>query len=377
MIVKGRNTLIILVSLLLVSCGTVKEITSESEVSGSIVHYGLINGLPEGTLDDRDRPINFEASAVTNLGDRILIANDKFIPESVGASVVAVPVQKKWPTVLNAENDFDTPLLGARKIESMAKSPNFDLYFAATAFDRIKPDGSWDNYNMLFYWEGKDYDKARVLIKSVSEEGMVSSKNLREALHRVVKNRKYYTGVSYFKVEGMAVLPDNTLILGIREMGPSYEDFDYTCMLVATKFIKTGSGMTINPEWRKIYEFDPKSHPAIQKSYGLSSLEYHPESNSLVALTTYEEEDRPHETLVWLIPVVKRWNGYHKPVLVTDANGNPLRLPYKGEGCTFLDKNSLMIVFDEDRVESKLNIEGMPDRRSPHQAIFGILDFKF
>ena len=357
-------------------CSIVKEMTPESTVEAEIVQFGVINGVPEGAQNEDGEPINFEASAIINLGDRLLIANDKKVKQPNASAILSVPNPKKLAPFINGKYEMDTPLMGASKIEAMAKSPNFDLFFATTAFDRIQSEPVWDNYNMLFYWEGNQFDKARLLFKT-DNDGTISSKNLREALHRVLRSRKYPNGVSYFKVEGLAVLPDNSLIMGVREFGPSYQDFDYTCTLVATKFIKTRDGMTIDPDWRKILEFDPSRHPEIKKSFGLSSLEYHAESNSLVALTTFEEEGQPHETLVWFIPVQKRITPSSKPILVTDQAGKPLRLPYKGEGCTFLDKQNLLIVFDEDRNLSTANVDGKMVQRKPHQAFYGQLKVRF
>ena len=368
--------LVYVLVVLLSGCVAIKEMTPESAVQAEVVQFGLISGVPEGLQNDEGEPINFEASAVINLGDRLLMANDKKVAQTDASSVLSIPVQKKLPARVTAQYETANPLMKASKIEAMAKSPNFDLFFASTAFDRIQSEPVWDNYNMLFYWEGNQFNQARLLFKT-DHQGTISSKNLREALHRVLKSRKYPNGVSYFKVEGLAVLPDNSLIMGIREFGPSYKDFDYTCTLVATKFIKTRDGMTIDPDWRKILEFYPSRHPSINKDFGLSSLEYHPESNSLVALTTFEEEGQPHETLVWFIPVQKRITPNTKAILVTDQYGEPLRLPYKGEGCTFLDKQNLLIVFDEDRNLSTANVDGAPVQRKPHQAFYGQLKLRF
>ena len=357
------------------SCSTVKELTGESQVSAKVIQYGLFNGVKEGTKNEEGLDIYCESSAVTKMGEQLVIANDKFNPDG---SVFSIPLSKKMPATIETVTYANSNLLNeARKIESMAYSPTTGLHFFATAFDRIKPDGSWDGYNTIGYWEGDNIAGARILYRT-ENEGVVSSKNLREALHREVRDRKYVSGVSYFKIEGLAVLPNNSLLFGIREMGPSYQDFDYKIMILATSFLKTRDGVVINPDLKKVYEFDPqKSNPNLQHPLGLSSMEYHKESNSLIILTTYEKEGKGHVTYLWMLPIQKRLSMRTKPILVTDDAGKPLELPYKGEGLTILDKNSVFIVFDEDRVLNKVpTTDGTLERKS-YQGIYGIVDLKF
>lgn len=363
---------------LLQSCSSLKELTSESTVRGNIVQYGLINGFPESTSNVDGSTAYCETSAVVNLGDRLLIASDKPSPNKDLSSVFSIPVLNAYPAVVNeVKYENSSVLKNASKIESMAKSPATNLFFAATAFDRIKTDSpEWDTYNRLMYWQGDDVNDARVLFKT-EDQGIQSSKNIREALHRVIRNRKYPRGVSYYKIEGLAVLKDNSILFGVRELGPAYTDFDYTFTIISTTYILSTNGIVINPDWKKIFEFDPTKDPNIDQPLGLSSLEYHEPTNSLVAVTSYESDSGELASYLWMLPLDKRLSSARtKPILMLSENGDPLKIPHKVEGFTFLNKNTLFLICDEDRSASKVATPEGSKVRKPHQAVFGIVKIK-
>ena len=370
--------LLVQVTILGFSCSVTRELSSDNRVEGSLEQIGLIEAYPAGTKYQDGLDLFCESSAVTRVAERLVVASDKPVPEGSGLSpVFSFPVTKKFPKVIKDIRYEGAPLFqSSRKIESMAYSPQTDLYFAATAFDRIKLDSDeWDAYNMLFYWSADQFDQARVLFKN--EDGAkVSSKNMREALTRVVRNTKFPGGVSYYKIEGLAVLPNNQIVFGVREMGRSYEDFDYSFLLLSTSFVKTRSGIIINPDWNKIFEFDPsKMLGSAGESLGVSSLEYHAPTKTLLALTTFEGEKETFATNLWMIPMSKRLRMDTKPILVRGADGQPLTLPYKGEGLTLLDNKRLFIVFDEDRRKTEVASQGLS--REPHQGMFGVVKLKY
>ena len=359
------------------SCSTVKVVTSESKVTGTVEQFGLINGFPAGTKNVDGSLAYCETSAVINLGDRLLIASDKPAPNSDVSAAFSIQVESTFPSVITDVKYETSPVLNnSTKIESMAKSPATDLFFAATAFDRIKTDSpEWDTYNRLVYWEGENPENARVLLKS-EDQGIVSSKNIREALHRVIRNRKYPNGVSYFKIEGLAVLKDNSILFGVRELGPNYENFDYTFTILSTSFIQSSSGIVINPDWKKVFEFTPSRDTRINKNIGLSGIEYHEATNSLIALTSYEKEGEASESFLWVLPMEKRLSYRTKPILMMGEDGKPLTLPFKAEGLTFLNKNTLFIICDEDRMATKVITNTGEMERKPHQGVFAIIKIK-
>ncbi len=373
----GYGLLIAVLSISVFRCASIKELSSESKVAGRIVQMGLFNGISPEAKDEEGEPVFCESSAVTKMGDQLVVANDKTNPVKGESSVFSISSKNKnWNNIIDQPQYIFSDLLKkANKIEAFAYSPQTDLHFFCTAFDRVKSDNSWDNYNILGYWEGNDIENARILYRT-ENDGMVSSKNLREILHRAIRDRKYPNGVSYYKLEGLAVLPDNTLLFGVREMGPSYQDFDYKFMILSTSFIKSRDGVVINPDFRKVYEYDPQKHPSIDQPLGLSSMEYHPESNSLAILTSYEKEGESFQTYLWMLPIQRRLSNRTQPILVTDQEENPLMFPFKGEGLTFLDKNTLFVVFDEDRTLSEVETEQGILKRAPHQGLYAIVDLK-
>lgn len=352
-------------------CSSIRSLDSDQKIVANTVELGWINGIPPNLKQSDGTDIYCESSAVTRVGDRFLIANDKPMPEGDYTPCYSIPVKKDYPPVVEAVQYEFAPLFEkAQKIEAFAKSSRLDLYFASTAFDRIKPNSNdWDGYNMIFYWEGNQYKTARLLFNT-NENGVESSKSFRDILQHIL-------GVPYFKVEGLAVLPNNQLIFGIRELGQSYQNFKYTFTLISVSFLKTMDGIIINPDWKKWYEFNPGSFPGINKDLGLSSIEYNEDLNSLVALSSFEKEGEQSETYIWMLPLESNYSFKKKPILVKDSDDKPYMIPLKGEGLSFYDKKTLFISFDEDRNISNLMRDKVTYKRENYQSGYGIVKLNF
>ena len=373
----GLAKWMLIFSLGLYGCTAGRKIEPDTGVKARVLSLDLLDCFESGLTDEKGKPVFCEASAVLNLGDKLVIANDKYIPGEGHNNVFSIdPVKVKNPRELSASvMPYGRGLFNeASKLESLAGNAAGDLFFAASAFDRIQTDSkAWDSYNMLFYWEKGKEDKPRLLY-STEDEGIYSSKSLRPVFQTILRNWRYPRGVSYFKIEGLTVLPDNSLLFGIRETGSDYQNAHPVFMIARAKFIKSPNGVTVDPVVEKIYEFETANVKELDKTPGISSLEYHEASNSIFIMTSWEKEGEPLETYFWNLPM-ESLRKQLPPILIRDDQGKPFSLPFKAEGISFLSSKTAFVICDEDKILSTVQTKAGQVERQPHQAVYALLRF--
>ncbi len=368
--------------LLLYSCRAIRtNLDKVATIEGKVLHTGIIDCFEEGLLNPDGTFVFCEASAVTKVDNRLLIAIDKPVPANKGLSTVfSVPLSEIHADKINRTHiqyALEQAFQNVIKIEALTQTPD-KRFFATTAFDRIKsstPD--WDGYNALLTWNSTEFENLQYL-DSTTTGGFTSSKNLRKAFQKVLTTNAFPNGVPYFKIEALAALPGNRLIFGIRELGESYLKFDYTFTLIETSYTPTADGIVIHPDFKRIYDFQPFMEG---QPLGISDLIYHADSKSLLALTSYEESvadesKKKFYTYLWVLPLSKM-TAQEAPLPIRTASGTALQIPYKGEGICFLDDKTLLIIHDEDRKPSTVRLAATTTTRQPHQAVYSIVRLKW
>lgn len=236
-----------------------------------------------------------------------------------------------------------------------------------------------DPYNMLLAWSAGREDEVEIVARS-TRDGITSSRSVRQRIAQALISDAFPQGPPYFKVEGLAALPDGRLLFGIRELGTSYEkgEFDYTMQIVSVSYEAGEAGVSLGEDFRLIYEFDPSRVGALGDNVvGLSSLEYDPHRDRLYVLTSYEREGEGDEGLggyLWTLSIEDLDSGY-PPVLVHNSDGMPLEFAHKAEGIAVLDDRHVLVIHDDDR---ELGRDPVVDpekqfHRSPHQAAYTIV----
>lgn len=365
--------------LLLFSCTPTKiiDFNQQATVSGKVTHTGIIDCFEEGlSYDGGTTMVYCETSAALLMGDKILLGIDKPVPGEKLSPVFTVPIGQLEEKVIAKEQlNYITaaPFREMQKIEAFAKG-NDSLIFATTAFDRIKSTPDWDSYNSLVSWSKADFSDLQYILP-IQEGSVTSSKLLRSSIQNALKNETFPNGPPYFKMEAMAVLPGNRLIFGVRETGQSYQDFTYGFTLLETTFEKTSLGISPAPNFKKVYDFKPEVNG---RKLGISDLTYHPATNTLIVLTSYEtagdEKTKDLASYLWILPVQRMERG-EAPMPVMDGD-KPLEIPYKGEGLCLLNDRTIFIIHDEDRKESRVDLDGKVITKKPNQTVFSIVRLK-
>jgi len=373
-----RRVLFFLAVLLLWGCDTTRKAINFAErtsVNGKVLRTGVIECFDEGLSYDAGVPVYCEASAVLKRGDELLIGIDKPMPDKP-SSVFALPlsaIEAKEVTQEQLRYISSEPFKNVSKIEAFANAGD-SLFFCSTAFDRIRDTPEWDSYNALLVWESADYSDVGYVLPE-ENDNVMSSKLVRFSLQKALANDEFPDGPPYFKIEALTVLPGNRLVFGVREMGESYQNYDYTFTLVETTFRRSSFGLIPDGNFKKIYEFKPEVNGL---KLGISDLTYQAASNSLIALTSFEgtgaEKSRQMASFLWVLPLNKlNDNTIPMPVL---ADGKPLQIPYKGEGIVMLDNRTVFILHDEDRKESSVDLGDQTIVKKPNQAVFSIVKLR-
>ncbi len=360
-------TLALIVLLFVSGCKTAKLSTQTTSTTATITDEGFLTCFSPG-VSLNDQPVWCEASAVLFDGKNLLFANDKDMPPSLS------PVFMKTPATLSDSTQLPAYLTQstfskARKYEDFTQTPDRRFVLLTTAFDRVKAGSSdWDGYNTILYWRTGDEQHPLVL---APDDTSRTSIGYRQPIAKLLANSTFPDGLPYFKIEGLAAT-DRQLLFGIREEGKSYSEFTYKAKIIGVTYRveKTGDleRIRLSDDWKIIADFDvAKADSTLPRPLGLSSLEYDPYQKKFWLLTSLEANNQL-DAYLWSATSDELYA--NKPfTLMRNTTGEPLRMGHKAEDVTPLDANRLMLIHDDDRVQTTIGTK----TRQPNQAAYSIV----
>lgn len=317
-----------------------------------------------------------EGSAVVYDGRRLVLASDKPIPGEARTSVFEVEVQGPARTGVIRYLQ-GSGYAHARKFEDATLTPDGRRVFLSTGFDRVMPGrDAWNGYNVLLTYDVGSPDAPQVV--TADERPARTSVGLRDVLRPHLPTRAFPEGAPYFKVEGVAALPDQRLLLGVRELGASYKAFEYAVIVLEARWLENEAGhvMIDADSVRVAYRRD---HVDVAgRRVGLSSIERDPDSGTLFLLASYEEEgpDAHRNLGGFLFTLDEETLAADGPLRpVGQPDGRPLHFVHKPEGLTFIGDGRALLLFDDDRV-LECGVPGHVHKRQPHQTPIAILELR-
>jgi hypothetical protein len=308
----------------------------------SVVASGLVDCFPETTESAPGQRASCELSSVTRTGETLSFVNDKnFFGK---APLFTAPSSGPLGVLTQAESPA---LAEARKLEALTTTPDGAWVIASTAFDRVKSDASWNPYNTMLFWPAGEPAKAQVAARD-EKDGVVSSLPLRAVFAAALRSEAFPEGPPYFKVEGLAALPDGRLLVGIREAGKRFDDFSYQLSLLSLSYRVENGALRLGEKAERIWSFTPPV--GLVGPLGLSGLEYDAARNTLWILTSYESPSG-RGAYLWSLSLDDLATN-RPPVLVRDAQGGALFFPHKAEGIALLPRGELLLICDDDTATS-------------------------
>ena len=338
---------------------------------------GIINCFPKGLMrKKKKKPVTCETSAVLFDGKQVFFGSDKRITGKKRSAVFTMPYTKKGLQT-NARR-YQLPFKKGKKYEDFTISPDRKYGFAITGFDRIKKrKRSWDKYNRFFYW--KIGSKDIRMFPSSRWDKTTRTIPLRRRISRVLRNNEFPYGVPYYKIEGLAAIPGNRLLFGIREWGAKYYAFQYSVKIVSMSYTVSPEGLKLNDDAKVIYDFSTRAVKKLRKRVALSSLEYNPADGYLYMLTSYETSSTAKGLGAYLWRIKLRHIHRNKAAKIAkQPDGEYLLFAHKAEGMTFLDPHTLLVIHDDDRVFGQKPVKDPRTEfyRERHQAAYTIVHIK-
>ncbi len=341
----------------------------------------------ESNLKDADgKPVNIEVSAAVWDRRRLVFGSDKNIPGDGRSPVFSMAVDEGRPLADTLEYYTADLIRSADKYEDFALTEDGAYIVATTGFDRVDGDGGAgkDTYNRLLVWPCREPEKVQLVAESV-KDGVPSSVRLRDHFSAVLG------GVPYFKVEGLASVPggdgdggegegsDPLLLFGIREVGEDHDHFEYVAKIVAVPYRVAADGsMTLEGDFKLVYEFDPQRFEEVRFPVGLSSLEWDPLRRRLYLLTSFEVKEGKDGgktrdgAYLWSLSLENFRTG-RKPELVRDKEKSvTFEFQDKAEGLAVLPNGLVFVAYDPDR-ELELD-DQRQDKRGKHEAPYTLIE---
>ncbi|MEO6915316.1 MAG: hypothetical protein ABI151_06330 [Chitinophagaceae bacterium] len=364
---KKSNYLVAGLIMLCLGCGPSRRIARISQnVSASISKEGFFTCFEPGVTAG-GQPVWCEASAILYDGSKLLLANDKDMPET-RSSVFYYPFVGGFADTSKMATYLTEPAYKkAKKFEDFAFTPDSKWVFLSTAFDRVKPDSKdWDGYNTIFYWPTGDEHHPKVLTAGGTDTTSIS---LRMRFANALRNDSFKAGMPYFKIEGLAATEDR-LYFGIREQGKKFDDFTYAFKILSAPYIVNNGTVELGDSITTVLDLDlAKLHPELEKNMGISCIEYDRFNKRFLMLSSFEGPDKMGGYL-WTATSTELAN---KTIhLVNDAQGKPLAFQHKPEDLTLISAKRLLIVHDDDRLVTKVGNQS----RLTNQAAYSVVDFK-
>ena len=343
---------------------------------GEIVHQGLIEAFPH-TLKADGEPKTFEPSSVFEYSGDIYLINDKKPPKGKPSPMV------KFSSELLDHDKIKTSSIDwivsdaikeSRKIEAVTKTLDGKYTLATTAFNKTKK-----RFQRVLIWPSDSPEEARVL-NPTDKGDVVYTKGLTSKFKSALASKDFPEGPDYFKIEGLAALPNDRIIFGFRQIGKDKEHKLFKFILVEVQLKFLSGELKISETIRVIYEFDlnAKGPKGLKSPLGISSIEYSPSRKGIFALTTYELDDEGKEDekrdlagYLWFLSLSDLELG-KEPTLITKKNGEPLEFDHKSEGLWILDDHRLLIVHDDDRETPAVSSQN-PEKRAANQAVFSVV----
>jgi hypothetical protein len=332
-------------------------------VRGRITRTDFFECFPLGTKAADGNEATCETSAIVFDGRDVIVANDK--PRGGGHSDVFKLGFAAGDLVRAPLEELMAPaLLAAKKYEDFALAPDGETVFATTGFDRFDArNHAKDAYNVLLSWPAGAPQAAALIGESVAE-GIASSVGLRAKLAAALNAHAARNDLTYFKVEGLAAIPGDRLLFGIREAGQHFSRFEYTIRIVSVGYGLDDGRVVLGDDFRVVYD-QPTAplNAQVGKSVGLSSIEYDRFNDRVYLLTSYEQNpvgreqgDEDIGAFLWTLPLAA-FDGAPgpavAPALVRDQGGLPLVFAHKAEDLTPIDARHLLVIHDDDRVTGR------------------------
>lgn len=321
---------------------------------------------------EKGSTVNCEVSGVARVGERVVLANDKQMPNPGDPAIftIGLDAQNRLagpPSYLDSQT-----LKQADKYEGLTTTLDGKYVIAITAFNKEGTAGNpgADALNTLLYWPADAPAEAKIVNES-TRGNVASSRDLRERISKAV-------GSPYYQIEALTTAPDDRLLIGVRKYGENSKAAVFSFLLLSVPFRidqqQAVMGDELEVVWRiPAAELAKKLGPAHspRPELGLSGIEFDRyNKDRFYAVTSFEKSDELGGYL-WVLPYEGKQIG--QPQSVKQKDGSAVVFNHKPEGVEVLGRDHVLVVHDDDRVRVK--DPNVSRQREAHEFFYNIVDF--
>jgi hypothetical protein len=349
--------------------------TNEQAIYGKIISEALSNCFQAGMRYDNNTTVSCELSGVGFLNNQLLFVSKQDIPgyPSFFITSYRIPLNLQNKRFLGTEH-----IRRAKAFQDIAVSPDLNYVFLTTSFEKTpaNKESAFINNNLIFYMPSNQLDTALIVPGKTNKKRAVY--RLRENMRTAMKSKLYPFGPDYFKVEGLAVVSDSSLLIGISETGSSATKARPAMLILEVDYYMAAEDrLILTSAFRESYRMNLDAHPKLAKNQYLSSLEYDVYNDALYISTSYKNGLRSRDTGGYLWRISMDDFRLHKAAsLVELAPEVPLHFAHSPSGISVIDEERLFIICDDDRITGEGAVKD-PRRdfsRKLNQAAYYVLE---
>lgn len=321
---------------------------------------------------EKGSTVNCEVSGVVRLGERVILANDKQMPNPGDPAIFTIGLDNQnrlagQPSYLDSQT-----LKQADKYEGLTTTLDGKYVIAITAFNKegTAENPAADALNTLLYWPAGAPGDAKIVNES-TRGNVASSRGLRERISKAV-------GSPYYQIEALTTAPDDRLLIGVRKYGENSKAAVFSFLLLSIPFRIDLQQAVLGDELEVVWripadEMAKKLGPAHspRPELGLSGIEFDRyNKDRFYAVTSFEKGDELGGYL-WVLPYEGKQIGQPQPVKQLD--GSAVAFNHKPEGVEVLDHDHVLVVHDDDRV--RVQDPSIGRQREAHEFVYNIVGF--
>jgi hypothetical protein len=348
---------------------------SGQAIYGKIITEALADCFQAGMRYENNVAVSCELSGVGFLNNQLLFVSKQDIPgyPSFFMTGYRIPLNLQNRKFLGTEH-----IRRAKAFQDIAVSPDLNYVFLTTSFEKTPANNESEfiNNNLIFYMPANRLDTALIAPGKTNKKRAVY--RLRENIRTAMKSKLHPFGPDYFKVEGIAIVSDSSLLLGISKTGNSPTKARPSLLVLeAGYYMAADDRLILTTSFEESYRMDMDAHPKLAKNQYISSLEYDVYNDALYISTSYKNGLRSRDTGGYLWRISMNDFRLHKaPTLIRLAPEIPLHFAHSPSGVSVIDEERLLIICDDDRITGESNIKD-PRRdfhRELNQAAYYVLE---
>ena len=352
------------------------SLADENDIFAKILTQEYTTCFQKETYYPDSRLVSCELSGVTYYKNRLFFISDQIMPghSSLFSVSYRIPLNARYGTFLGGDN-----IRLARKFKDIAISPELDYMFLTTSFEENRPDNEFSFLmnNMLFYIPINSMDSAHIAPDKAKKKNEIY--RLRDNIKQALKSKLYPFGPEYFKVDGLAVTPDSSILLGISRIGRSLKESRPVAVILKVKYYMAKNDRLIfKSDFEEIYRMDFDNYNSIEKGLFISSMEYDYFNKTLYFTTAYHNGNKSRDIGGYLWRISLKDMYLHKPSqLIYVAAKVPLHFAHKPAGITVTDEETVFVICDDERISGTEQIlDSRKDfNRQLNQAAYYVIEF--